>query len=331
MARLKKSTIPEREPILQRDAADALKALADEMKKNADRNAAHPLPAKLGPVPDVDGSRLPTLADAELARSMAKELRELRDAVSKAAVEIDKRVAPAEADPLAELAREQAALAAAIDAKASPQAAEAASQAADEFRAGGVATGVGFGRIAIEELRQPELVTKQTSILKGIAETAKEPGVVAARQAAALTQIAGEAQGLSEDLDRAAAALVIGKATPDPAADNLGAARDALRKGRDELLRHYRDVESAAKGRRLAVEAFALAAREAAIAAPSGPGTRTDPAIKAAVEAVRRAEGVLKDFSTTPGEPAAKRLRYSADHLDEAARRLSEIGTPRRE
>lgn len=330
MARLKKSTIPEREPILQRDAADALKALADEMKKNADRNAAYPLPAKLGPVPDVDGCRLPTPADAELARSMAKELRELRDAVSKAAVEIDKRVAPANADPLAELAREQAALAAAIDAKANPQAVEAASQAADEFRAGGIGAGIGFGRVAVEELRNPELVTKQAALLKRIADTAKEPGVVAARQAAALIEIAGEAKGLADDLDRAAAALVIGKATPDPAADNLGTARDAVRKGRDELLRHHRDVESAAKGRRLAVEAFTLAAREAAIAAPSGPGTSTDPAIKATIEAVRRAEGVLKDFPTKPGETAAKRLRQSADQLDEAARRLSEIGTPPR-
>ncbi len=289
MARLKKSATPEREPILQRDAADALKALADDLKKNADRNAAFPLPPKLGPVPDVDGTRLPTLADAAHARTMAKQLRDLRDDVSKAAVEIGKRVAPADADPLAELAREQGALAAAIDAKRNPEASSAAARAADEFRAGGVPSGIGFGRAAQEAMPTPELATKQAAILKRIAEVAGQAGVAAARQAAAMAEVAADAEALAEDLDRAAAALVIGKATPDPAADNLGAARDAVRTGRDELLRGHRDPESAARARGRAAEAFASAAREAAAVAPADPGTGTDSPVQAAAAAARAA------------------------------------------
>ena len=330
MARLKKFSNPERENIVQAEAADALKALADEMRKNADRSAAFPLPPKLGPVPDADGTRLPTLADAEHARTMAKHLRALRDDVSKAAVEIGKRVAPAEADPLAEMAREQAALAAAIDAKRNPQASAAAARAADEFRAGGVAAGIGFGRVAVEDLRTPDLVAQQAALLKRVADVAGEPGVVTARQAAALSEIAAEAKGLADDLDRAAAALVIGKATPDPAADNLAAARDAVRKARDELLRRHRDPEAAARARGLAVEAFVSAAREAAVAAPSGPGPGTDPAVQAAADAARRAEGCMKDAAAKSGEAAVQLMRQAAARLDDAAARLGETGNPSR-
>lgn len=357
MIRLRKATNPEREPILQQNAADALRALAEEMKKNGDRSEASPLPPRLGLVEEPPGSRLPTLAAADEARTLAQLQRELRDAVSKSQVELARAIAPAEKDPLADLTREQSEIAESIPRPGKqsaepelpksvtellPRIRETADQAAAELQAGGIASGLGHARSTELYLREfaeqagkhplgkaaRELADRQHRLLDQLAPLANAPGIPAARQAAELEKILADSSSLADELDRVVTALRLAKATPDPAAEILERAQLAIKKGHRALDRNFRDLDSAIEARRVALAALIVAASEAAAAVPTGPGTRTDPVIRAAAEDARTAQSKMREVIGLAGrsQPTRKPVQEAADALTAAANRLREIG-----
>ncbi|HET6572703.1 MAG TPA: hypothetical protein VFG68_03800 [Fimbriiglobus sp.] len=90
----------------QRDAADALRRLADEMARHGDRSAAlrpagPPAPTAADELRRLTGAgRLPTDRDAAAAKDLARRQRELRDAVSEAAVELARGVRASKDDAL---------------------------------------------------------------------------------------------------------------------------------------------------------------------------------------------------------------------------------------
>ncbi|MFY7954262.1 MAG: hypothetical protein ACOVT5_17300, partial [Armatimonadaceae bacterium] len=86
--KLAKTPEPDKARAAQQDAADAARKLADAVKKNGDRAAADklPEPMKTDPADPTDpGNTLPTDKDAQQARDLAEEQRQLRDDVAKAA------------------------------------------------------------------------------------------------------------------------------------------------------------------------------------------------------------------------------------------------------
>lgn len=103
LERLKRTPNPERAPALQKAAADALDELAKKMKRSPEREERL---SQEGDTSGDAGGQLPSQAEANKARELARRLRDLRDATAKAAGE-------AQPDPkqVAEQTREQQALA----------------------------------------------------------------------------------------------------------------------------------------------------------------------------------------------------------------------------
>ena len=334
LERLKAAKDADRQTALQKAAAAELKALANEVQRNRDREIA---PALVGPpLPTVaDALRaavglLPTANDAEWARDLARRQRALRDATSEVGIDLANGAKPAADDELGKLLAVQESLAVAIRSHFSkhPSVDDAIEQAvalsASSLRNGATATAAKAGAIAVERLRlaaSPDRITftdRQSELNAGIEALRDRPDAEAARQQRRREELAAEAGSLSEALRTAALVR---------AADAMEAARERLaRKGRDPAVRTaIREI----------LERAAKHADEAARTAPSPPAASEGEL--ALGHAMRAAEQSLHDGIRRVGEKdvllASSRnllraAEAAAELLREGSDRSSELGRP---
>lgn len=235
LERLRRTPEPDKQKELQKQAADAMKELADKVRKNGDRKPGNQLAnePKLDPAdPHDPDNGLATEEQAKAARELAKQQRELRDELSKAAEQNAKMPpTPGDKDPLGELAKEQAEIAKQADELAkkadrnndaakqpTQDAAGSAQQAADKLTAGDPTAAGKAGQATADKLKEAaqkggdeqgkraavELAKKQDELNGKIAEAGKDPGAVAARQQRRQQELAAEAKDVADKLDRAA-------------------------------------------------------------------------------------------------------------------------------
>lgn len=357
--KLAKTPEPDKAADAQKQAADAARKLADSVKKNGDRAGADKLPdpANTDPADPADpGNALPTEKDAEKARDLAKQQRQLRDDVAKAAERANKGDAakPMAGDPLADAAKEQAELAkqggelaeqakAAGDpaAESAAAGAKAADRAANEMKSGDPGDAQKAGTEAAQKLRDtakgtdnPAVKAKAEELAKkqdGLAKKAGEAdrNAAAARQQNRQGELKAEADKLAEKADQAAKDA--GK--DSPAAKNLGDAADAARAAGKQMDQADRSGKNGQPGE--ADKAREQAERNLDDAARSARGSNrqpdpnnkpdpnarpTDDAVKDAAKQMQQAEDRLKKGD---GQKASDAAGKAADGLQKAADQMA--------
>lgn len=325
LAKLRQASEPEREPIRQQAVADALRTLADEMKKHGEGLAAEPIPAKLPPAGE-PSRWLPTAEAAAAVRELARQQRSLRDLGSKAAAELGAGTTPSETDPLRELAELQADLAKRSQTREKPKAVRAATSAADALAVGNPMAARKLATEARAEFAGADLVRCQTEILVRLESTTLAGA--AARQQAELQRAAGSVESLAERFDRAAAAKKHNSAAGDATADKLAAVAEALRGAKQELERAHRETaaarsETADAARRDALLALDSAVDAATASVPKPVGPAGDATIQSAVDAIRSAESAMAEarrtLKSTDADATRKAMTQATDSIARAA------------
>lgn len=359
LEKLNKTGEPDKAADAQKKAADAARKLADAVKKNGDRAAADKLPdpANNDPAdPNDPGNALPTRKDAEKARDLAEQQRQLRDDVARAAEKQNKgnTPKPADGDPLGDLAKEQADVAkqaGELADKAKNEGdpagdsagggAKAADKAANQMKAGDPSEAKKAGEEAAEKLRSaakaaqnPDLKAKADELAKkqeGLNKKAGEADASAAatRQQNRQGELKAEADKLADKAEQAAQEA--GK--DSPAAKNLGDAADAARNAGKQMEQADRSGKNgkpsdAAKARQQAERNLDDAARAARgnnkqpdpNAKPDPSARPVDDAVKDAAKEMQKAEDGLKKGD---GQKASDAAGKAADDLEKAADELA--------
>ncbi len=351
LERLKQTNDPDRRVALQKTAAADLKALAEEMVRHDDRSTA---PAPIGPpkattadvLRNVTGNgHLPTQADADRAKELARQQRALRDATSEAGVDLAKGAKPAATDELAKLVDEQDALVREIRKLVAKlpvalhdrgnAAASATELAADSLRVGTVATALKAGEIAAERLTMiqreagetasvvSDLAARQSKLNDRSKSLLGRPDAEAARQQHRQTELAADAARWRDALRDA-------QLRAEPASELLGKATEAAVVAHEKMSLPGRDPAV----RTAAHDALDLARKAIAEAARSVPNVEPRPFGDLALgTAVRDAEGQMRQAISRLANPkesttAAAAMKAASESLTRAA---EAAGVPLRE
>lgn len=348
--RLRKTPNPDRAPTLQKQAAEAMKDLANQMKGNGDRTAKNERGSPNGEQPDDAGGQLPSKADADAARQMARQQRDARDQLAKANEQAAKGTPPTDNAGIEKLAREQQQIAEqagelakqagqdGAGGREAGQAADAARQAANGLKAGAMERAKDSGEKTQQQLEAAakqagdtaagrtakELAGKQAGLNKRIGEAAGDPGAATAQQQARQGELAKQAGDLSEKLDKAARDEAMKKAA------------DAAREARQQMDRAAREdaagrKPNAADARDKAAAAMDRAQQQAKAAAGEAPKDgKPDPSAAAAGLALQDADRGMqqagKQLGQKDGPEATKSMEKAADQLDKAAEKLAQSG-----
>jgi hypothetical protein len=197
LTRAQQPTTPQEQARAQRQAADALHALADRLARQA-QSIQRPAVVRAQAADETEAAPrgLPNPKQAEQARQLAQEQRDLRAAVQRLATAIP--AVPARENPVAELAKEQAAIAGkaselarnvgkdqgqqAAPTHKAQQAARSTKQASDQLQSGALSAAHQSGKQAAGELRQLAQQVSQTP--RGNVEPKAPDPVQEARQLA---------------------------------------------------------------------------------------------------------------------------------------------------
>jgi hypothetical protein len=312
------------DPARQHGAADALRRLADEMARHGDRSAAArptgpPAPTDADELRRLTGAgRLPTDRDAAAARELARRQRELRDAVSEAAVELGRGVRPTDDDAPGRAAAEQL--------KRQEELAAEAGRLGDALRsASDTASDSPLGRAAIATGQAHEQMTQAardvaTGRPRQAAEARSQAGAALARAATDAAAAAGS-RPAPGSLDRDA--LVAGGAVrragdqmrqADSQLGKSGGAASPMRQAADSLAR-----AGEALGR-------LLGGRPAQVGPATGTAPRTDTLPAEVIGQFDRPWGelpgevrskILQDLAAKYGEDYARSIKLYFESLAE--------------
>ena len=325
----------------------------DELKKKCALAlvATRELDRKLNPVgrapepPRVEDSpNLPNRNDADDARALAREQRELRDRLARIAEASIKPATPSRGDPLKTLAQKQHKLAGEIerlarDAKAAGRtdAAATAERAANRARAAGqkleVGDGLGAGveaaavkpdlESAAAASGKPELAERAIELgrqqSEWIVETAKrvgEPGSELARQREKQRELAEESRGLAPKVSA-------------EIADALKRAADAMDQADRSAAANKPD--DAAKSRRTADEALGQAVQSLGMPTVTPPTGALAQSIRDAaleVEGARRSMEEAERELARPNGSTAPAMRRASEQLRRAAGKFGDSHSP---
>jgi hypothetical protein len=363
--KLAKADEPDRAKDLQQQAADAARRLSEAVRKNGDRKGEEATDARPSPDPadaNDPANALPTAADVESVRDLAKQQRQLRDDVAKAMERAAKGPPqpPSDRDPLGDLAKEQQELAkeagelcrecqGGAAGQPSADAAKAAQQAADELAGGDPADAKKAAAEAAQKLRDTAksaaaddvkkkaegLAQKQEQLSQRAEQASADPSAAVNRQRNRQPELADRAKQLADRLNEAA------KSADPKAAKTLDAAADGTKKAAgemDQADRHAKNGKPADAGaaRRQAERSLEEAARaakqggkpadEAGDPQPGDANAQAaNDAVKQAAQQQAQAQGQMGKGN---GQDAAKPAQQAADKLKEAADQMAKAGQP---
>lgn len=365
LEKLRKEPNPEKAPKLQKDAAEAMRNLADEMQKKdktakADKGEmgerGNPDAEKPGE-PAEDG--LPSKADAQAARDLAKQERELRNELGQAnekgnqgpkatdnkQVEELAKKQQKIADEAQELAKEAAKQDGDGKGQAAKEAAEQAQQAADQMKAGAPDRAQAAGEQAEKKLNEAakangdnaagkkaqELAQKQKDLNKEAAEKGKDPGAAAAQQQAQQGDLAKQAGELADKLDEAAKEQ--GNQPGKGKGEQLKKAADAAREAQNQMDRAKREEQAGRKqnaedARDKADKALDDAQKQAQEAGgepggekPGGEGAKPGKNAQKAGKNLKEAEGQMDQAGKQLGQKQNDKAQKA---MEKAAQKLND-------
>ncbi|QEL20105.1 DUF4175 family protein [Limnoglobus roseus] len=367
LERLRREPNPEKAPKLQKDAAEAMRKLADEVQKKGDQTAKADKAERGDPDagnPGDPADDLPSKADADAARDLAKQERELRNELGQANEKGNQGPKATDKKPVEDLAKKQQDLADQAQdlakeagkpgegqGQAAKDAAKEAQEAADQMKAGAPDRAQAAGEKAQKNLEQAakqngdnaagkkakELAEKQKELNKEAAEKGHDPGAAAAQQQAQQGELAKKAGELAEKLEDAAKeqGQQPGKANGDKLKKAADAARDAQnqmeRAQREEQAGRKQNADDARKQADKALDDAQKQAQEAAGDNPPKPGEGKAKPGKNAQKAgknVKEAEGqmdqAVKQLGQKQNDKAQKAMEKAAEKLNDAAKQLGE-------
>lgn len=333
-----KKTVPDVDDLKKKCALAS--AATRELERELNPDGRVPEPPRVE-----DSPSLPNQKDADDARALAREQRELRDRLSRIAEASTKPPTPSRGDPLKVLAQKQEILACEIerlarDANAAGRAdgAMKAEQAAKRAREAGRNLDVGdtsgagleaagakndldsaaeaSGKPDLAE-RAIELGRRQSEWIEETAKRAGEPGSELARQREKQRELAEESRGLAlkfssevaDSLKRAAEAM--DQSNRSAAANKPGDAAKSRKLADDVLIQAQKSVGKATAAPTLGARAQSI--RDAAIE------------VEGARESMEQAE---RELGRPNGSDAARAMRRAAEQLKRAAGKFSDSHSP---
>jgi hypothetical protein len=301
----------------------------------------------------IGNGNLPTDRDAASARSLARQQRALRDAVSETAVALARGVRPSADDTIGQLALEQESIATAIqkldDRKAQSKepplrthiqdAIKSARRAVEQLQDGSVNSAIELAAQVEASLRSfsgsdsapdaaagaRELARKQAALLEKLKNLKANPTAEATRQHKRQIELASETARLSDAM----------RDTADTTADSpIGRAGTATRNAHEEMTKAAQNAATgraqlAAEARARAGEQLARAVSDAAQATGARPApTSTDRDTLTAGSAVRRAGDQMRLADSHQGKPIGNLgnpMRQAAEALTLATEALNRL------
>lgn len=365
LEKLRKEPNPEKAPKLQKDAADATRALADKMAGGKPEENAKKEPGERGnPDANSEGDtadgQLPSKKDAQAARDLAKQERELKNELAKAneqgqqgPMATDNKKAEELAQKQQQLADEAKQLAEEAgkngEAQAGPakEAAKQAQEAADQHKAGAPERGQAAGEKAQQQLEQaakanPDnaagqkakaLAEKQKELNAQAGEQGKDAGGNAAQQQKQQGDLAKQAGDLADKLEDAANEPGNGNKVDG---DKLKKAAEKAREAKQQMERAKREDEAGRKpnaenARQQANRALDEAKKEAGDAAgepmepmgdpKGGPKPGENGNAKQAGKAAKEAEGKMEQAGRELGKKQNDQAQKS---MEQAAKKLDD-------
>jgi hypothetical protein len=359
LEKLQRDPNPEKAPKLQKDAAEAMRELADQMQKKGEKNAQkQPDRGDPDATPGEDATGLPSKADAQAARDLAKQERDLRNELAKANEAGDKGPQPTDNKKVEDHAKKQQDLANEAQdlakeagkqeggaGKPANDAAQQAQEAADQMKAGSPDRAKAAGEKAQQNLERvakangdnaagkkaKELADRQQQLNKEAGEQGNDPGAAAAQQQKQQGDLAKQAGELGEKLDDAAREP--GKADNE----KLKKAGDAAREAQKQMERAKREEEAGRKqnaedARKQAEKKLGEAQQQAEEAGGGKPmdgeGEKGNKAAQKAGKSVKEAEGQMdqagKQLGQKENDKAQKSMEKAAQKLNDAAKQLAE-------
>jgi hypothetical protein len=364
LEKLRREPNPEKAPKLQKDAAEAARALADKMAGGKPEENAKPEPGERGN-PDANNEgdtadgQLPSKKDAQTARDLAKQERELKNELAKANERGQQGPMATDGQKAEDLAKQQQQLADEAkqlaeeagkngEAQAGPvkEAAKQAQEAADQLKAGAPERGQAAGEKAQQQLEQaakanPDnaagqkakaLAERQKELNAKAGEQGKDEGGNAAQQQKQQGNLAKQAGDLADKLEDAANEPGNGDKVD---ADKLKKAAEKAREAQRQMERAQREDGAGRKpnaedARKQADKALDEAKKEAGEAAGEPmdgkggpmPGDKGgNPNAKQAGKDAKEAEGKMEQAGRELGK---KQNGQAQKSMEQAAKKLDD-------
>lgn len=364
LEKLRNDANPEKALNLQKDAAEATRAFADQIQGKTEEHARKE-PGERGnpdaenPMDNADGL-LPSRAQAESARQLAKQERELRNELAKANEQGQQGPMATDNAKVEELANKQQQIADQAnelakeaakqgEAQAAPakEAAKQAQEAANQMKAGAPERAEAAGERAEQQLQAAakangdnasgrkarELAEKQKELNRQAAEQAKDPGANTAQQQKQQGQLAKQAGDLADKLEDAANEPGNGQVDTE----KLKKASEKAREAKQQMERARREEEAGRKpnaenARQQAEKALNEAKQQAGDAAgespmaakPMGeakPNGEASGSTKKASKDAKEAEGRMDQASRELGKKQNDQAQKS---MEKAAQKLND-------
>ncbi len=362
LEKLNRDPNPEKAPKLQQEAAQATRELADQLKKPENAEAQKPQGQRGDPDAnntgdDADGA-LPSQKDAQTARQLAQQERQLRDELAKANESAQKSPQATDNQKVEELAKKQQELANEAkkladetakqdgnpQGKPAQEAAKNAQEAANQLQAGAPEKAQQAGAEAQKQLEQTakanpdnaagqkakELAEKQNELNQQAAQAGQDPGANAAQQQKQQGELAKQAGDLADQLENAAKQP--GQQNVD--GEKLQKAADRARDAKQQMERAQREEaagrpQNAENAREQANQALNDAQQQAGQAAgePMGnpmPGegkAQGQGNAQAAGKAAKAAEGQMEKAGRELGKRQNDQAQKS---MEQAAQNLND-------
>jgi len=346
LERAQKSMQPEQVARAQRDAAESLQRLADQLKP---MGMVEPALVKKDREPLSEG--LPNQGLADEARQLAEEQRKLRDELARANEMKDKEPKKGEGNPLTglieeqdKITRESSDLAKAIgkekdaEAQNARMASEAAKQAAAQMRNGQVTPAREAGAKSTQKLQQlgqgnagdaerkqaMALARRQEELNKKLDELANNDTAAQAQQAERQKDLQEQIEGLTKQMRKFAEAKSKGGKGEGAAASAMHA-EEAIKQAREQSAKNQ--AEMARMSQEKAADALKDASRQLQEGMSKQPGMgEGNPAGQSVQDARDQMERALKDLARGKPKDAQQSMKNANESLRQATERMRKPG-----